>query len=279
MVGINPDKFDQALESEEVRDRMADLDRKYQGVKRIVGVDRLDYIKGLPQKLRGFGQMLKEYPEWRGKIVLIQIVVPSREEVSEYQELKSGLDRLVGEINGNYGKLFYSFPLFYFFFSFLFCRQSPGGGFSTSANHPILVTGRPDYVPIVVVYSSVSFTELTALYAASDICLLTSTRDGMNLVAAEYVACQQERNGVLVLSEFAGASSYLQTSIQFNPLSSHGIAKAIHDAAEMDNQTRKMLHQKLLGFVRSHTRYVACLFSLVLSTTSYPFFFPCRSVC
>ncbi|MCP6237350.1 trehalose-6-phosphate synthase, partial [Klebsiella pneumoniae] len=63
-----------------------------------------DYIKGLPQKLRGFGNMLEEYPEWRGKIVLIQIVVPSREDVSEYQELKSGLDRLVGEINGNYGE-------------------------------------------------------------------------------------------------------------------------------------------------------------------------------
>lgn len=105
VVGIDPIKFQDALEKESVKTRMAELDTKYKGIKRIVGVDRLDYIKGLPQKLRGFEEFLRENPEWVGHVVLIQIAVPSREDVAEYQDLESEVTRLVGEINGTYGMI------------------------------------------------------------------------------------------------------------------------------------------------------------------------------
>lgn len=115
--------------------------------------------------------------------------------------------------------------------------------------------GKPDYVPIVYVHQSVPFDELTALYAACDICLLTSTRDGMNLVAAEYTVCQNERNGVLLLSEFAGTSEYFyEGSIQFNPLNSHEISNALYTAAKMDTEERVTQHKNLMEFINNHTR-------------------------
>ncbi|WEW54777.1 trehalose-6-phosphate synthase [Emydomyces testavorans] len=216
VVGIDPQRFKEVLDSDKVRNRIAELDKKYEGIVRVVGVDRLDYIKGLPQKLRGFECLLREHPEMVGKIVLIQIAVPSREDVPEYQELETEIQTIVGAINGQYGK--------------------------------------PDYVPIVYVHQSVPFDELTALYAASDICLLTSTRDGMNLVAAEYTVCQDQRNGVLLLSEFAGTSVYFfEGSIQFNPLNAHEIADALYTAAKMNTEERVRQHKNLMEFINSHT--------------------------
>lgn len=103
VVGINPERFLDAIASEKVRNRVAELDKKYEGIVRVVGVDRLDYIKGLPQKLRGFECLLREHPEMVGKIVLIQIAVPSREDVPEYQDLQTEIQTLVGGINGEYG--------------------------------------------------------------------------------------------------------------------------------------------------------------------------------
>ena len=105
VVGIDPTKFQDALETEPVKKRISELDTKYKSMKRIVGVDRLDYIKGLPQKLRGFEEFLRENPEWVGHVVLIQIAVPSREDVAEYQDLEAEVTRLVGEINGTYGMM------------------------------------------------------------------------------------------------------------------------------------------------------------------------------
>ncbi|EEP82203.1 alpha,alpha-trehalose-phosphate synthase 2 [Uncinocarpus reesii 1704] len=217
VVGINPERFQEALASDQVRNRIAEFNKKYENVIRVVGVDRLDYIKGLPLKLRGFECLLREHPDMVGKIVLIQIAVPSREDVPEYQELQTEIQTTVGEINGKYGT--------------------------------------PDYVPIVYVHKSIPFEELTALYAASDICLLTSTRDGMNLVAAEYTVCQDERNGVLLLSEFAGTSTYFyEGSIQFNPLNAHEISDALYTAAKMDTKERVEQHKNLMEFIHNHTR-------------------------
>lgn len=103
VVGIDPEKFQEAIASEKVQNRVAELDKRYEGIVRVVGVDRLDYIKGLPQKLRGFECLLREHPEMVGKIVLIQIAVPSREDVPEYQDLQTEIQTLVGGINGEYG--------------------------------------------------------------------------------------------------------------------------------------------------------------------------------
>ena len=114
--------------------------------------------------------------------------------------------------------------------------------------------GKIDYAPIILVHKSIPFDEMVALYGSSDVCLLTSTRDGMNLVAAEYVACQRERNGVLVLSEFAGASAYLQASLHFNPFNSREIAAALRRAVDMDTTERKRNSKQLIEFVDTHTR-------------------------
>lgn len=114
--------------------------------------------------------------------------------------------------------------------------------------------GKIDYAPIILVHKSIAFEEMVALYGSSDICLLTSTRDGMNLVAAEYVACQKERNGVLVLSEFAGASAYLQASLHFNPFNSQQISAALRRAVDMDTSERRRNCKQLMHFVDTHTR-------------------------
>lgn len=104
-------------------------------------------------------------------------------------------------------------------------------------------------------HRSVPFSELTALYTISDVCLLTSRRDGMNLVAFEYVACQDKRSGILALSEFAGAASYMKGgSIPFNPANQTEIAEAIYKAVTMSEEERKQMHQKLRDFVNTHTR-------------------------
>jgi trehalose 6-phosphate synthase len=103
-VGIDPGKFTETLKKNEVQDRIQQLGERYKGVKIILGVDRLDYIKGLTQKLHGYEQFLTEYPNWQGKIVLIQVAVPSREDVKEYQELEMQISCQVGKINGKFSK-------------------------------------------------------------------------------------------------------------------------------------------------------------------------------
>lgn len=114
-----------------------------------------------------------------------------------------------------------------------------------------------DYTPIVYLHRSIPFTELAALYSIADICLLTSTRDGMNLVAFEYVACQDEQNGVLVLSEFAGAAAFMaEGSVQFHPANRKDMSQAMHRALTMSPEERKTRHLKLREFINSNTRYI-----------------------
>lgn len=104
IVGINPQRFHKALKSEQVSGRIRELHKRYDGMEMVVGVDRLDYGKGISQKLHGFGQFLQDYPEWVGKVVLIPIAVPSRENVQEYKDLEQEVSKQVGEINGKYGR-------------------------------------------------------------------------------------------------------------------------------------------------------------------------------
>lgn len=105
MVGIDPQKFDDTLEKTEVQERIKELSERYKDVKVILGVDRLDYIKGLVQKLKGFEQFLSDNPDWVGKVILIQVAVPSREDVKEYQELETEISCTVGKINGRFSTL------------------------------------------------------------------------------------------------------------------------------------------------------------------------------
>jgi trehalose 6-phosphate synthase len=198
-----------------VKDRIAVLERKFEGVKLIVGVDRLDYIKGVPQKLHALEVFLTEHPEWIGKVVLVQVAVPSRQDVEEYQNLRAVVNELVGRINGKFGTI--------------------------------------EFMPIHFLHQSVSFEELTALYAVSDACLVSSTRDGMNLVSYEYIATQRKRHGVMILSEFTGAAQSLNGALIVNPWNTEELAGAIHDAVTMSPEQREINFKKLEKYVFKYT--------------------------
>lgn len=214
-IGIDPEKFDEGLQKPKVQERIAALEKKFQGVKLIVGVDRLDYIKGVPQKLHALEVFLTEHPEWIGKVVLVQVAVPSRQDVEEYQNLRAVVNELVGRINGKFGTI--------------------------------------EFMPIHFMHKSVSFDELIALYSVSDVCLVSSTRDGMNLVSYEYIATQEKRHGVMILSEFTGAAQSLNGSLIVNPWNTEELADAIHDAVTMGDEQRTLNYQKLSKYVRKYT--------------------------
>lgn len=214
-IGIDPEKFVEGLKKPKVQERIAVLNRKFEGVKLIVGVDRLDYIKGVPQKLHALEVFLTEHPEWIGKIVLVQVAVPSRQDVEEYQNLRAVVNELVGRINGRFGTI--------------------------------------EFMPIHFLHQSVNFEELTALYAVSDVCLVSSTRDGMNLVSYEYIATQRDNHGVMILSEFTGAAQSLNGSLIVNPWNTEELANAIHDAVTMSPEMREANFRKLERYVFKYT--------------------------
>ncbi|RDW72692.1 trehalose-6-phosphate synthase [Aspergillus mulundensis] len=216
IVGIDPTKFTSALSNPDVQSRIGELEEEYKRKLVILGVDRLDYTKGLVQKLHGYDAFLHQHPDLAKKTTLIQVAIPSREDVKEYQDLEREISMLVGKISGTHST--------------------------------------PDGSPIVYMHHSVPFTDLTALYRIADMCLITSRRDGMNLVAAEYVACQGGRFGVLVLSELAGAAAFMsQGSVTFNPSSVQQMADAIYKAATMGEGERRAGFETLGEFVRTNT--------------------------
>ncbi|KIW02991.1 alpha,alpha-trehalose-phosphate synthase [UDP-forming] [Verruconis gallopava] len=214
-IGIDPEKFSEGLKKPKVQERIAALERKFQGVKLIVGVDRLDYIKGVPQKLHALEVFLTEHPEWVGKVVLVQVAVPSRGDVEEYQNLRATVNELVGRINGKFGTV--------------------------------------EFMPIHWMHKSIPFDEMVALYAASDVCLVSSTRDGMNLVSYEYIASQEKKHGVLILSEFTGAAQSLTRSLIVNPWNTEELADAIHDAVTMGEEQRKSNYEFLRDYINKYT--------------------------
>lgn len=215
-IGIDPERFTRALETEEVQMNIAKLLNRYAGRKVMLGVDRLDMIKGIPQKLLAFEKFLEEHAEWRDKVLLVQIAVPSRTDVPEYIKLRGMVHEIVGRINGQFGTL--------------------------------------TYVPIHHLDRQLSFTELCALYAVTDVALVTSLRDGMNLVSYEYVACQSDNAGVLVLSEFAGAAQSLGAgAILVNPWNITDMAQAIEDALSMSEEERRERHRQNYMHVATHT--------------------------
>ncbi|XP_074269762.1 alpha,alpha-trehalose-phosphate synthase [UDP-forming] 1-like isoform X2 [Silene latifolia] len=215
-VGIDSERFTRALELQQVQDYMKDLRQRFAGRKVMLGVDRLDMIKGIPQKILAFEKFLEENPDWCDKVVLLQIAVPTRTDVPEYQKLTSQVHEIVGRINGRFGSL-------------------------TS-------------VPIHHLDRSLDFTALCALYAVTDVALVTSLRDGMNLVSYEFVACQASKKGVLILSEFAGAAQSLGAgAILVNPWNISEVAISIHYALNMPSDEREKRHQLNYEYVTNHT--------------------------
>ncbi|KAJ3068411.1 Trehalose-6-P synthase/phosphatase complex synthase subunit [Podochytrium sp. JEL0797] len=214
-IGIDPEKFHQALQKPSVQSRIEVLNRTFNGCRVLVGVDRLDYIKGVPQKLRAYELFLEQHPEWIEKVVLVQVAVPSRQDVEEYQLLRDVVNELVGRINGKFGSV--------------------------------------TFMPIHFVHKSVEFEELVAVYSVADACVVSSTRDGMNLVSSEYIACQESKHGVLILSEFAGASQSLNGSIIVNPWNVEELANAFYDALTMSETQKLANFNKLNRYVMKYT--------------------------
>ncbi|EXB54073.1 Alpha,alpha-trehalose-phosphate synthase [UDP-forming] 1 [Morus notabilis] len=215
-IGIDSDRFIRALELPQVQEHIKELKERFAGRKVMLGVDRLDMIKGIPQKILAFEKFLEENPAWRDKVVLLQIAVPTRTDVPEYQKLTSQVHEIVGRINGRFGTL--------------------------------------TAVPIHHLDRSLDFHALCALYAVTDVALVTSLRDGMNLVSYEFVACQDAKKGVLILSEFAGAAQSLGAgAILVNPWNITEVANAIGQALDMKPDEREKRHKHNFDHVTTHT--------------------------
>lgn len=191
---------------------------QFKGQQVVFSCDRLDITKGIPYRLEAIRYLLKTHPELHGKVTFFQIVIPSRTEILQYQELKKEIDRLVGEINSQFTE-----------------------------------TG---WVPVQYIYRSITRKELLAYYRISNIALITPVKDGMNLVCKEYIASNVNQNGVLILSEFAGAAIQFQhEAILINPYDIEGLAEAIYQALNMPPKECKKRMKKMRRNVQRYDVY------------------------
>ena len=194
-MGIDFKRFAEVASSPGTEKRLAELREKSGGLKVIFSVDRLDYTKGIINRLRGYDLFLQRNPQWHGKVVLIVSVAPSRTGVEAYQEMKLEVEQMVGRIVGAYGNV--------------------------------------HWTPLVYQYRNLGFEEIVALYRLCDVALVTPLRDGMNLVAKEFVASRPDQTGVLILSEMAGAAKEMGEAVIINPVHSGDFAQALEQALTM----------------------------------------------
>lgn len=199
-IGIDFEKFNNAYLLPRVIKEKNKLSKTLKNLKLIFSVDRLDYSKGLLDRLYAFEYFLEKYPIWHEIVIFNMVVVPSRDTIEKYKLMKKEIEATVGRINGKYSTL--------------------------------------NWRPIIYQYKSLHFHELVALYEMSDVGFITPLRDGMNLVAKEYIACQHEKNGVLILSEMAGAADELKESIIINPNDKHETADALHKALTLKEKEK-----------------------------------------
>jgi trehalose 6-phosphate synthase len=274
-IGIDPERFKSSLATPAVRHELASMSRTYAGKTVILGVDRLDYTKGIPQKLFAFEKMLADNPQYLGKVVLIQLAVPTRPGVTEYAKLQKQVESLVGRVNGRHSS--------------------------------------PSYTPVIYMHRSIPFDQLCALYALADICIVSPIRDGLNLVSYEYVICQAQKAataqsrsrswpqsnsqpqtqnseplpipspsdssnttdpsskqtntpqtdlpptahhadpGILLLSQYTGAATTLRDALIFNPWDTPRFADTIKRALNMDSDERQRRHDNCVKVVQQQT--------------------------
>jgi trehalose-6-phosphate synthase len=210
-ISIDVQQFRDAATADGVEERMRRHRERYapEGGKVGIGVDRLDYSKGLPEKLKALELLWDRYPEYRGRFTFVQVAVPSRSEIVAYDELSQKVDAQVREINERFGT--------------------------------------PRWRPIHLVKQSLEVDRLAVLYRLADVCVVSSLQDGMNLVAKEYVASQVDRNGVLLLSEFAGAAEAMPDAVLINPYDPEGCALRIRDALTLPAPERAEAMGRLQG--------------------------------
>lgn len=207
-MGIDYEKYNKSGEKEDVQESIRTFREQFGDKKVILSMDRLDYSKGILQRLEAFEQLLTQHPEFVDRVCLVIIVVPSRDDIGEYHDLKEEIDRMVGHVNGKHSTI--------------------------------------NWMPISYYYRSLPFDELTAMYHIADVALLTPFRDGMNLIAKEFVASKVDHKGVLILSEMAGTAVELPQALIINPNDIDQIVKAIEQALIMpnDEQAERLLQMK-----------------------------------
>jgi trehalose 6-phosphate synthase/phosphatase len=214
-IGIDAGSVEKlAFDSPTVEESLREVRKLYEGKKIIVGRDRLDSVRGVAQKLMAFERFLEEYPEWREKVVLIQVTSPTsieEEKEDSGNKIANKVSELVAKINGLYGSL----------------RFEP-------------VQHYPQYL---------SQEEYLALLRVADIGLITSVRDGMNTTSLEYVICQKDNHGPLILSEFSGTAGSLKHAIHINPWDLSGVAAAINEALTISQEQKDVMHQNLFNHV------------------------------
>ncbi len=213
-IGIDVEAFRAMATTPEAAQRIDSLNRRVTARSHIIGVDRLDYTKGLPERLKAFRRLLELFPEHHKLVTLMQIAPPTRVEVEAYANIRTELEGLSGAINGEFGDF--------------------------------------DWTPVRYIHRSVPRNVLAALFRGSKVGLVTPLRDGMNLVAKEYVAAQDEEDpGVLILSRFAGAAEDLEEALIVNPYDIDDMAKAMQQALKMPLPERRTRHSALLRRIRA----------------------------
>ncbi|MBL6444816.1 bifunctional alpha,alpha-trehalose-phosphate synthase (UDP-forming)/trehalose-phosphatase [Fulvivirga sp. 29W222] len=201
-IGIDYDKYAASAASPATLSREVKFRTSLGDQKLMLSIDRLDYSKGIPARLQIFDIFLNKHPEYQGKVSLLMIVVPSRDNVEKYKNLKEEVDLLVGRINGKYGSM--------------------------------------NWTPIHYFYRSFPLEDLSAFYRMANVALVTPMRDGMNLVCKEYIASKLDKHGVLILSEMAGASKELSEAIIVNPNDKHQVVDAIYEALTMQEEEQEV---------------------------------------
>ncbi|MHB1346362.1 MAG: alpha,alpha-trehalose-phosphate synthase (UDP-forming) [Candidatus Humimicrobiaceae bacterium] len=217
-ISIDHDSFNKIGEKRETSRFIKNIKSRSKDIRFVLGVERLDYTKGLKEKFRAIERFFEKYPEYRKKVVFIQIAVPTRTKIQEYATFKKEIDEMIGRINGKFADGIWS--------------------------------------PISYIYKSLSQEKLVSYYKLSDICLITPLKDGMNLIAKEYIASRSEVDSVLVLSRFAGvADEFRNNVIIVNPYDIEGVADSIKSALEMELEQKTSRFNNLKDIVKKRDVY------------------------
>jgi trehalose-6-phosphate synthase len=215
-VGIDVQKIETIVAAPETEQRIAAMQEELAGRRCVLSLERLDYVKGPLEKLRAFELLLERHPELHGEVVLINVVTPPAAGMTAYRSIRPKVDEAVGRINGRFGRL--------------------------------------DWTPVRYFYRSLPFEEVVAHYAVTDVAWITPLRDGLNLVAKEYIATlgATGRSGALVLSEFAGAAVELYGALLTNPYDSSRMEEDLHRALTLDPADRQQRTERLLEIIRTY---------------------------
>ncbi len=227
-IGIDTDQIYRTIDTPETQQRAAEIKASLGTEHLVLGVDRLDHTKGIKERLQAFEIFLGRHEQWRNKVTMVQIAVPSRDRIEDYQQLRIEIEQQAGHLNGLFGN--------------------------------------PRWTPLTLMVRSVPFDELIAYYLAADVAMVTPLRDGMNLVAKEYVAAHRDRPGVLILSEFAGAAQQLTEADLVNPYDTDGMAESLHRAlALLPDVPRRPMRSMNAKVARFDIRYwMDCFLSEML---------------